>query len=598
MAPSPAGNVENPSPCQLPQYVSADRRRARQLTIGLNRERYPMEFDAGLQEDPASHLPPWAAPWPGIGKLRRLLTWLVGKLPPKELFLSELPPESRFSWPKFFRHATHAGSMKLRLAYVRATNVDFRPSSAKAFERLLGTIPPPRVQATWEADEEFARQRLAGVNPMAIRRCPDTPGDALARAADRFLAERHGTTLNRAIDCGRFYLSEYPMLWEQPVQQQVRPGATLAAPTCLFYVDDRDKLMPVAIQLKPRDVTVGNPVFTPLNERWDWRFARAHAQASDSHYHESISHLLETHLVSEIFALATHRNLHPDHPLSQLLLPHFEHTLAINEQARKNLLARHGEIARCMAAKHTGNINLVRMMWSSWTYQQHTLQADLKHRDVKDLPGYLYRDDACEVFKAIDEYARGILGIWYVTDDDVRRDPELQGWAREISDPSAGQVRGFPAELATRQQLFDIAANVIFRASAQHAAVNNGQFGAYGWVPNAPVAVFRELPDREPQPGCPMLSEKDYYRSLPDRARTFGQTGMVWLLSEPTMHSLLRAGERPAFSSGHCFDAYQVVGQFRRRLRAITDAIDARNDAIGYEYNFLKPQNIARSIAI
>jgi hypothetical protein len=95
-----------------------------------------------------------------------------------------------------------------------------------------------------------------------------------------------------------------------------------------------------------------------------------------------------------------------------------------------------------------------------------------------------------------------------------------------------------------------------------------------------------------------MLSEKDYYRSLPDRARTFGQTGMVWLLSEPTMHSLLRAGERPAFSSGHCFDAYQVVGQFRRRLRAITDAIDARNDAIGYEYNFLKPQNIARSIAI
>lgn len=594
----PAANVENPSPYQLPQYVSSDRRRARQLSIALHRDRYPMEFDTGLQEDPAAHLPPWTAPWPGLSRLRRLITWIIGKLPPKDLFLSELPPESRFSWPKFFRHATHAGSMKLRLAYARATNFDFWPCSDRAFERLLGTIPPPRVKNTWEADEEFARQRLAGVNPMAIRRCHATPGEGLARATERFLAERHGTTLNRALDSGRLYLSEYPMLWERPVQQQVRRGASLAAPTCLFYVDDRDTLMPVAIQLKPPDVAEGNPVFTPLNERWDWRMARAHAQASDSHYHESIAHLLETHLVSEIFAMATHRNLHPDHPLNQLLLPHFEHTLAINEQARKNLLAEHGEIARCMAAKHTGNVNLVRMMWSSWTYPERTLKADLHSRDVGELPGYLYRDDATEVFKAIDEYVRGILGIWYVTDEDVRRDPELQAWAREISDPAAGQVRGFPTGIATREQLFDIASNVIFRASAQHAAVNNGQFGAYGWVPNAPVAFYRALPDRAPEEGRPMLTQKDYYRALPDRARTFGQTGMVWLLSEPTTHSLLRAGEQPAFTREHCFAAYEIVGQFRRRLKTITDAIDLRNDAIGYEYNFLKPQNISRSIAI
>jgi Lipoxygenase len=598
MDPVFASNVENPSPYRLPQYVSDDRRRARQLTIALNRERYPMEFDTGLQDDPQSHLPPSTAPWPGITRLRRLLTRIVAKLPPKEVFLSELPPEARFSWPKFFRHATHAGSMKLRLAYVRLTNFDFWPSSAKAFERLLGTIPPPRVKHNWEADEEFARQRLAGVNPMAIRRCCDTPAEAIARAADEFLKERHGTTLNRAMDSGFLYLSAYPMLWERPVQQQVRPGASLAAPTCLFYVDARKKLMPVAIQLKPPDVADRNPVFTPLNECWDWRLARAHVQAADSHYHESISHLLETHLVSEIFALATHRNLHPDHPLHQLLLPHFEHTMAINEQARKNLLAKHGEIAKCMAAKHTGNINLVRMTWSSWNYGEHSLYADIEHRDVKDLPGYLYRDDARAVFDAIDEYARGILGIWYVTDDDVRRDVELQAWAREIGDPGAGQVRGFPTELATRKQLFDIAANVIFRASAQHAAVNNGQFGAYGWVPNAPVAVFRELPELVAEGGGPMFSEKDYYRSLPDRERTFGQTGMVWLLSEPTMHSLLRAGERPAFTREHCFEAYEAVGHFRRRLRAITDAIDARNRHIGFEYNFLKPQNIARSIAI
>lgn len=587
-----------PSPYQLPQHVSEDRRRARTLTIFLNRGRYPLVFDTGLEEAPQAHLPPSTGPWPGLSKLRRLMTRIVRVLPPKELFLSELPPESRFSWPKFFHHATHAGSMKLRLAYVRVSNFDFRPSSEGAFERLLGTIPPPRVKASWQADEEFARQRLAGVNPMAIRRCQGTPGTHLASATDRCLHEMHGTTLNRALDSGRLYITEYPMLWERHVQQHVRPGAALAAPTCLFYVDDREKLMPVAIQLKPQDVTTGNPVFTPLNSYWDWRLARAHAQAADSHYHESISHLLETHLVSEIFALATHRNLHPDHPLHQLLLPHFEHTLAINEQARKNLLADHGEIARCMSAKHTGNISLVRMNWASWAYPDRTLHADLQRRDVGDLPGYLYRDDARSVFKAIDKYASGILNIWYRNDEDVRNDLELQSWAREIASPDAGQIRGFPRSLDTRESLFEIAANVIFRASAQHAAVNNGQFSAYGWVPNAPVAMFRELPDHLPEDGTALFTEKDYYRSLPDRARTFGQTGMVWLLSEPTMRSLLRSGERPAFAPESCQEAYEVVGQFRRQLKAITDAIDARNAEIGFEYNFLKPQNIDRSISI
>ena len=587
-----------PSQYQLPQFVSEDRRRARQLTIFMNRARYPLAFDPGLPEEPEFHLPPSTAPWPSITSLHRFLIWLVGILPPKDLFLSELPPESQFSWPKFFRHATHAGSMKLRQAFSLLTNLDFKPCSAKAYERLLSTIPPPRVKDSWEQDEEFARQRLAGVNPMAIRRCGEAPTVALANVSEQFLRERHGTTLNRAVDSGRLFKTEYPLLWEKPVQEKVRRGAYLAAPTCLFYVDDRGVLMPVAIQLKPADVKQGNPAFSPLNNVWDWRMARAHAQASDSHYHEAIFHLLETHLVCEVFALSTHRNLHPDHPLHQLLMPHFEHTLAINEQARKNLLADHGEIARCMAAQHTGNINLLRMVWPSWDYRKHQLDTDLQHRDVTDLPGYLYRDDALRVHQAIAEYTRGILSIWYATDDDVRQDKELQAWTREIGDPSLGQVRGFPEQLTNREQLFEIAANVIFRSSAQHAAVNNGQFGAYGWVPNAPVAVYRKLPDELPVDGRPLYSMEDFYKALPDRARTFGQTGMVWLLSEPTNRSLFRSGAIPAFSEENCFEAYRVVGRFRHRLRAISDDIDVRNEKIGYEYNFLKPQNIDQSVSI
>ena len=226
------------------------------------------------------------------------------------------------------------------------------------------------------------------------------------------------------------------------------------------------------------------------------------------------------------------------------------------------------------------------------------MNNDLTIRAVNDLPGYLYRDDSKEVFQAIDDYARGILGIWYVKDKDVRLDNELQSWAQEISDPNGGRVHGFPSAINSREVLFEIATSIIFRASAQHAAVNNGQFGTYGRIPNAPVACYQALPDSLPESGSALFTEQDYYAAMPDRERTFGQAGMVWLLSEPTMSSLLRAGEQPAFSREHCFQAWQVVGRFRRRLKEISDAIDARNDLIGFEYNYLKPQNIDRSIAI
>ena len=260
---TPISRISNPSPYQLPQHVSNDRQRARQLTIAINKDRFPFAHDEGLDEE--RRLPAQLGPWPGASKLRRTITKLVGILPPKELFISELPPEVRFTGPKFFRHGTHAGSMKLRQAWVKLTNFAARARSDASFERLLVTIPPPSVKNGWESDVVFARQRLAGVNPIAIRRCADNPGDPLAKAADQVLIVRHRTTFKKAMKAGRVYITEYPMLWDSPVQEHVRGNATLAAPTTLFYTGDDGVLMPLAIQLKPREIKYRNPVFTPLN---------------------------------------------------------------------------------------------------------------------------------------------------------------------------------------------------------------------------------------------------------------------------------------------------------------------------------------------
>lgn len=595
---------QTPQRFDLPQRLNTDRDLARNATLVNQRERYRIQRDPGLEDDPTSHLPPYLAPWNGASPLRRLMSAIVKALPPKDIFLSDLPPEARFQGAKMFRHATHAGSWKLRQMYVRMTNFDFWPSSEGAYERLLGTIPPPRAKKHWSEDWYFASQRLAGVDPMAIRRCHANPGDALVKAADEQLRRSESTNFSAAQDQGRIYMVDYPLLWDHHVRDKIRHKAALAAPTALFYAQPDGQLVPVAIQLKPPHVLESNPVFTPRSP--GWLLARAHVQASDSHYHEAVYHLLETHLVVEVFALATQRQLHVTHPIHQLLDTHFENTLAINEQARRNLLASHGEIAKCMAAQHTGAMELARLVWSDWSWEKRTLSADLAARDVHDLEEYYYRDDALRVHAAMAEYVESMLSIWYRTDEDVRLDVELQEWARELGGTQGdgsglesqgkASVPGFPERFETRKQLFEHITEVLFRSSAQHAAVNNGQFGSYGWIPNAPVAVYGELP------AAVGGDEESFFKALPNRARTFGQSGMVWILSEPTERSLLRTGESPAFAPDRSPEAYEIVGQFRRRLRALTDSIEGRNEvleALGRPpYNYLKPQNIDRSIAI
>jgi hypothetical protein len=590
--------LRNAGPYQLPQHVSRDRRRARRATLELIRRDFQVVHDPGIEGYKDARLPPFLAAWEGASSLRRLLTKVVGLLPPKEAFITELPPDARWDGAKEFRHGAHAGSILLRQAYLRLTNLDLWPRSEAAYERLLGTIPPPRAKDRWRDDRDFAQQRLTGVNPMAIRRCTDTPTDAIARAADRVLTERHGTTWAKAMEQGRIYRTDFPLLWEEPVQAEVMKGVSLAAPTSLFYASPGDELHPLAIQLRPAYVEGPNPVFSPLDWESDWLLARAHVQAADAHYHEALYHLLETHLMAEVFAIYTRRELHDDHPVHQLLAPHFEYTLSINEQARKNLLADHGQIAKCMAARNSGGIQLSRLYNATWSIDEHSLRRDLERRDVFDLPQYHYRDDALEIWGAMHEYVTGIVQIWYPDDTDVAADPELAAWSTAIADPAQGRLAGFPAQIGTRGQLAEVVTEIMFRSSAQHAAVNNGQFGSYGWVPNAPGAIRGDLPAQESSADAPARTEKDYWKGLPDRNVTLNQLGMVWLLSEPTERSLLRSGECPAFAPDRCFAAYETVGRFRQRLRALADALNRRNEEAEYDYTYLEPPNIDRSIAI
>lgn len=564
---------------QLPQHVSEDRRRAREDTLHRLRQRFELETD--LLKGP---------PEPGYGRL--------------PAGCKKLPSEAQFTMAKrmelvngLVRTMANGLIVKAMSRLLSSGNTKRRYNAV--FRMVDG---PSSIIKRWREDAEFARQRLSGVNPMHIRRLRSDEPTALWSAAKLFL-EAQKQHIDDLFKQGRLFETDYSVLWNPRVQSQVLPAPSprrLAAPTCLFWTDDRGTLMPLAIQLKPGSVRDRNPVFTPRSAPYDWLMARSHVMVADAHLHEGIYHLLETHLVSGAVALGLYRQLHPDHPLRQLLEPHYAYTLAINKLAEKRLINPGGAVDTALTAGVEGTFEAMRLHYANWSWSERTLEADLEGRGVRNpdkLPHYYYRDDSLLVFAAIKGYVKSLLDLWYLDDGDVKGDYELQAWAEELRNPDKANIPGFPSPISTRDQLYEIAANLIFRAGPQHAAVNNGQFDAYGFIPNMPGRVECDFPS-EPALSTPIYTEEAFWEALPDLRTTMAQMSMVWVLSAPTVRTLLHSGEAPAFHPSICAEADELVGSFRRRLKAISDSIERRNEALDVPYRYLNPKNISRSTDI
>ena len=345
--------------------------------------------------------------------------------------------------------------------------------SIEAYRDLYQTLPVPGIAYTFEDDDEFARLRVAGPNPMLIQGIDRIP-DRFPVTPAQYAAVMGGENLADALADGRIYLCDYKDLevlvagvWKGHAKYVYRPMALFAVP------QGGSSIKPVAIQCGQDPGQY--PVMTPTvsaSEKWGWEMAKSVVQVADCNYHELFVHLAGTHLVSEAIAVATRRNLAEIHPLWSLLVPHFEGTLFINNLAVETLINKGGPIDDFFGGTiESSQLAAVQARLRFDFYKKMT-PVDFAERKVADaarLPDYAYRDDALLVWDAIHDWAEQYINIYYCDDEAVTGDTELAQWAASIA--SEGHIVGFKP-ITSRAQLVDVCTMIIFTASAQHAAVN------------------------------------------------------------------------------------------------------------------------------
>uniref|UniRef100_A0A3B3IHE2 Uncharacterized protein n=1 Tax=Oryzias latipes TaxID=8090 RepID=A0A3B3IHE2_ORYLA len=418
------------------------------------------------------------------------------------------------------------------------------------------------VMNHWKEDDFFGYQFLNGVNPMVIRRIKALPGNF--PVTDEMVFSNGLFTLNSEMQKGNIFLCDYKILEDVSTSTINDKEQFLAAPLVLLHKDENDNMMPIAIQLKQEGEN--NPIFLPTDSEYDWLLAKTFVRSAEFNLHEIDYHLLRTHLLAEVFIVSLNRNLPSVHPIYKLLVRHTLDTLQINNGARTLLVSDNGILTENSAAGKDGINTIVQRALQTMTYASLCFPDDIKERDLEDVPNFYYRDDGRKLWDCMHQFVNDILGLYYKNDDLVKNDEELQDWIKDIFQHGCfdQEKSGIPKEITSLVDLVKYVTMVMFTCSAQHAAVNFGQFDFYGWMPNGPSTMQVAPPTEKGK-----IEDKDalleLLKALPDYRIAVKSMETVWLLSAPTP-------EKVSDPNSLCQFVHLLAYQFRGQESGFSDS--------------------------
>uniref|UniRef100_A0A8C8IEL6 Arachidonate 12-lipoxygenase n=1 Tax=Oncorhynchus tshawytscha TaxID=74940 RepID=A0A8C8IEL6_ONCTS len=415
------------------------------------------------------------------------------------------------------------------------------------FKRCFWKLKSPIAEYCmehWKEDWFFGYQCLNGSNPRMIQRCKELPGN-------------------------------FPVSGDM-VQGSLAPRTTLDKELKLGQTPGLD-----------------TPIFLPNDPPLAWLLAKIWVRHSEFQVFQLLSHLLRTHLLVEVFCVATLRQLPAVHPVYKLLAPHLRYTLEINCRGRTQLVSADGIFKRVVSTGGEGLLVLSQREYKVLTYRSLQPCWDFQQRGATTLKDYFYREHSLMLWDAIHSFVSGMISVYYQCDSDVVEDPELQTWIKDIAEEGFVDVPtfGLSNELKNKAELVTLLSVAIFTSTAQHAATNNGQFDWCAWVPNTPCTMRHPTPTDKDAVTMEMIMD-----SLPDVSQTCLEMAITWHLGRPQPDAV-PLGQYPEqyFTEPQ---AQEVIDRFRKELKDIEEHILSQNQGLELPYLFLLPSRIENSITI
>jgi len=463
-----------------------------------------------------------------------------------------------------------------------------------SYRDLSRAISPPfdDFHENWKEDLVQGWQILNGVYPTAYKLCKKIPNHF--KVTNEALKDIIGEeTVDSLIEKEQLYISDFSEVFSSPNIQRVK-GSTGENAVCLpataLFLNDSKGFRPIAIQLKPND-----PKFLSVADNSNyWLLAKMYYRCCVSNYHEWIMHFLYTHNVMEPFCISLFRCLPRCHPVYKLLRPHLRTVVAINQGARDDLLPPTSRVAFGLA---TDAGSVVRHVYKSFHLDDLNIPKVLKKQgiDPAKFENNWYATDALALWNIIERYVTSILKIYYKNEEDVKNDFELQGWNTDFTrngfECTRENYKGFPASDINLEQLIEICTIIIFTGSAQHAAVNFGQFQTYRFAPSSPVIMNLEPPENSSEIDLDLIM-----KTLPTKAQALASITFSSVLSKFSEADVYLGDWKENWFTE--YEPLKVQSEFKHECEVLHHEIKMRNRKLDRPYKYLDPVQVPNNIAI
>ncbi|XP_008151798.2 polyunsaturated fatty acid lipoxygenase ALOX12-like [Eptesicus fuscus] len=507
--------------------------------------------------------------------------------------VKDLPPDMKFHGGKKLDYEWTGKTGLLEMILKRVYNFLKSWDRLEDFDQIFWgpkSTLCEKVHQRWQEDELFGYQFLNGANPMLLRRSTSLPSRLVLPSG----MEELRAQLEKELQNGSLFEADFILLDGIPANVIQGEKQYLAAPLVMLKMEPSGKLLPMVIQIQPPNASYPTPpLFLPSDPPLAWLLAKTWVRSSDFQVHQLQYHLLNTHMLAEVIAVATMRCLPGLHPVFKLLIPHTRYTMEMNLRGRIHFNSESGIFSQAVSTGGGPHVQLLRRAMAKLTYRSLCPPEHLADRGLLGIPSAFYAHDALRLWEITARYVEGIIHLFYHGDDIVRGDPELQAWCREITEVGLCQAqdRGFPVSFQSRAQLCHFLTMCIFTCTAQHAAVNFSQHDWMFWVPNAPCTMRMPPPTTKED-----VTMATLMGSLPGAWQSCLQMLFVRQLGRQQPDMVPLGYHTEEYFSGP--EPKAILRQFQADLDNLEREIVARNEQLDIPYEYLKPSCIENSVAI